>query len=335
MKKNISLKSYNSFGVDVISNEFYEVYSENEVLKTLNSLKDRKVFILGGGSNILFTNNVQTPIINVKIKGIKIISENNNHVSVSIGAGEIWDDFVKWAISKNLGGVENLISIPGYVGGAPIQNIGAYGVEIKNVFLSCSGYFIDTLEKKEFKINDCQFSYRSSIFKKSLKNKFIITEVVLQLSKNNHKINKTYKSLNDVIKSKKVKDPTIKDIAEIVSDIRKDKLPDPSLIGNSGSFFKNPIVSQDTLTKLKERFKELVFYKENEVKYKLSAAWLIENCGFKNIKEKNVSVYKNQALVITNLGNATGKEIYSFSQKIKSKVLEKFDILLEEEVNII
>ena len=335
MKKNISLKSHNSFGVDVISKEFYNIKSEDQALKVLDLLKEKKIIILGGGTNILFTDDIEKPIINIKIKGIKIIYESNNSVHISIGAGEVWDEFVRWAISKNLGGVENLISIPGYVGAAPIQNIGAYGVEIKDVLISCSGFLIKNLEKKKFKSIECEFSYRSSIFKKSLKNKFIITEVVLKLSKNNHKIHRAYKSLDDVIKNKKIKNPTIKDIGEIVSDIRKYKLPDPSLIGNSGSFFKNPIVSQDTLTRLKERFSGLVFYKENGSKYKLSAAWLIENCGFKKIKEKNVGVYKNQALVITNLGNATGKEIYSFSQKIKSTVLEKFDILLEEEVNII
>ena len=335
MKKNISLKSYNSFGVDVISKEFYEVSSEAEVIKTLKLLKNKKVFILGGGTNILFTSNVQIPVINVKIKGIKIISENNNYVNISIGAGEIWDDFVKWAIAKNLGGVENLISIPGYVGGAPIQNIGAYGVEIKDIFISCSGYFLNTLEKKKFKLNDCQFSYRSSIFKKSLKNKFIITEVVLQLSKTNHKISKSYKSINDALNKKKIQNPSIKDIARIVSKIRENKLPNPSLIGNSGSFFKNPIVSVAVVNKLKQKFSKMVYFKESVSKYKLSAAWLIENCNFKNIEEKNVGVYKNQALVIINLGNATGKEILLFSKKIKSTVLEKFDILLEEEVNII
>ena len=335
MKKNISLKSHNSFGVDVISKEFYYIKSEDQALKVLNLLKEKKIIILGGGTNILFTDDIKKPIINIKIKGIKIIYESNSSVHISIGAGEVWDEFVRWAISKNLGGVENLISIPGFVGAAPIQNIGAYGVEIKDVLISCSGFLIKNLEKKKFKSIECEFSYRSSIFKKSLKNKFIITEVVLKLSKNKHKIHRAYKSLDDVIKNKKIKNPTIKDIGEIVSEIRKHKLPDPSLIGNSGSFFKNPIVSQDTLTKLKERFSGLVFYKENRSKYKLSAAWLIENCGFKKIKDKNVGVYKNQALVITNLGNATGKEIYSFSQKIKSTVLEKFDILLEEEVNII
>ena len=242
MKKNISLKSYNSFGVDVISREFHEVSSEEEVIKTLKLLKTKKVFILGGGTNILFTKNVQIPIINIKIKGIKIISENNNYVTISIGAGEIWDDFVKWAISKNFGGVENLISIPGFVGGAPIQNIGAYGVEIKDVFVSCSGYSLNTIEKKKFKLNDCQFSYRSSIFKKSLRNQFIITEVVLQLSKTNHKISKSYNSIKDAMNKKKIQNPTIKDIASIVSEIRENKLPNPYLIGNSGSFFKNPIV---------------------------------------------------------------------------------------------
>ncbi len=335
MKKNISLKSHNSFGVDVISKEFYSVESEQQALNILRLLKEKKVIILGGGTNILFTGDVKTPIINIKIKGIKIIYETSNSVHISIGAGEVWDEFVRWAISKNLGGIENLISIPGYVGAAPIQNIGAYGVEIKDVLISCSGFHIKTLEKKKFNSNECEFSYRSSIFKKSLKNKFLITKVVLKLSKNNHKIHRSYKSLSDVIKNKKIKNPTIKVIGEIVSSIRKDKLPDPSLIGNSGSFFKNPIISRNTLTRLKARFSGLVFYKENEVKYKLSAAWLVENCGFKKIIEKNVGVYKNQALVIINLGNATGNEIYLFSQKIKSTVLEKFDILLEEEVNIV
>ena len=319
----------------MISREFHEVSSEEEVIKTLKLLKTKKVFILGGGTNILFTKNVQIPIINIKIKGIKIISENNNYVTISIGAGEIWDDFVKWAISKNFGGVENLISIPGFVGGAPIQNIGAYGVEIKDVFVSCSGYSLNTIEKKKFKLNDCQFSYRSSIFKKSLRNQFIITEVVLQLSKTNHKISKSYNSIKDAMNKKKIQNPTIKDIASIVSEIRENKLPNPYLIGNSGSFFKNPIVTIELLNKLKKKFSKLVYFKESVSKYKLSAAWLIENCGFKNNEEKNVGVYRNQALVIINLGNATGKEILLFSKKIKSTVLEKFDILLEEEVNII
>ena len=306
-----------------------------ELQKALALKAYPKKFVISGGSNMLLTKDIDALVLHINIKGISVVEEDDDMVVVQAMAGENWHEFVMWAIDRGYGGIENLSLIPGNVGTAPIQNIGAYGVEIKDIFVSCSGYFLNTLEKKKFELNDCQFSYRSSIFKKSLRNKFIITEVVLKLSKTNHKISKSYKSINDALNKKKIHNPSIKDIARIVSKIRENKLPNPSSIGNSGSFFKNPIVSTEVLNKLKQKFSKLVYFKESESKYKLSAAWLIENCGFKNIEEKNVGVYKNQALVIINLGNATGKEILLFSEKIKSTVLEKFDILLEEEVNIV
>ena len=283
----------------------------------------------------MFTNNVQVPVINVKIKGIKIISENNNYITISIGAGEIWDDFVKWAISKNFGGAENLISIPGFVGGAPIQNIGAYGVEIKDIFVSCSGYFLNTIEKKKFKLNDCQFSYRSSIFKKSLKNKFIITEVVLQLSKTNHKIKKSYKSINDALNKKKIQNPTIKDVARIVSKIRENKLPNPSLIGNSGSFFKNPVISQQEIDILRQKFPEVPVYPASNDAVKISAAWLIDQLGWRGEERDGVKVSDDHALVLEGCGARSATAWLALAADIAASVREAYDVSLELEPRVI
>ena len=331
---NVSLKPYNSFGLDVISSNFNRASSEIEVLKFLNKFSDSDPFILGGGSNILFKNNIVKPLIKIEIKGIEIEKENDNEIFISVGAGENWSDFVDWCVKRNYGGIENLSLIPGNVGSAPIQNIGAYGVELDSVFYSCNAISIDKKQLKKFTNEDCQFYYRNSIFKEELKNKYIITNVVFRLTKLNHKLNINYKPLKELIKKENISKPTIKNISDLVKKIRQSKLPDPKVIGNCGSFFKNPIVSQKKFQSLELKHSLIPYYLINEGEYKIPAAWLIEKCGFKGIVDGKTGTHKNHSLVIVNLGGATGKEIYNFSQKIKKSVLEKFNILLKEEVNI-
>ena len=334
MKTQISsLKEYNTFGVEVLANNFNKAENEDEILNFLSENKNVPL-ILGGGSNILFKNNINKPILKIEIKGIEIIEENENTVYISVGAGENWNDFVKWTLVKNYGGIENLSLIPGNVGSAPIQNIGAYGVELKDVFQSCRAISIDNKILKTFNKKQCNFTYRSSIFKEKLKNKYIISRVTFKLSKINHVINSEYKPLKDLLKIKGNLNPTIQDISKLVIKIRTNKLPDPKKIGNCGSFFKNPIISNSKFKNLNEYFSSVPNYKISENEVKIPAAWLIEECGFKGKNEGKTGTHKKHALVIVNNGGATGKEIYDFSQKIKKSVLKKFNILLEEEVNI-
>ena len=334
MKTQISsLKEYNTFGVEVLANNFNKAENEDEILNFLSENKNVPL-ILGGGSNILFKNNINKPILKIEIKGIEIIEENENTVYISVGAGENWNDFVKWTLVKNHGGIENLSLIPGNVGSAPIQNIGAYGVELKDVFQSCRAISIDNKILKTFNKEQCNFTYRSSIFKEKLKNKYIISRVTFKLSKINHVINSEYKPLKDLLKIKGNLNPTIQDISKLVIKIRTNKLPDPKKIGNCGSFFKNPIISNSKFKNLNEYFSSVPNYKISENEVKIPAAWLIEECGFKGKNEGKTGIHKKHALVIVNNGGATGKEIYDFSQKIKKSVLKKFNILLEEEVNI-
>ena len=331
---NVSLKPYNSFGLEVFSINFNRASSEDEVLKFLNKFSDYDPFVLGGGSNILFKNNIVKPIIKIEIKGIEIEKENDNEIFISVGAGENWSDFVDWCVKRDYGGIENLSLIPGNVGSAPIQNIGAYGVELESVFYSCNAISVDEKQLKKFTNEDCQFSYRNSIFKEKLKNKYIITNVVFRLTKLNHKINISYKPLKELLQKENISKPTIKNISDLVKQIRQSKLPDPKVIGNCGSFFKNPIVSRKKFESLKLKHSLIPYYLINEGEYKIPAAWLIEKCGFKGIIDGKTGTHKNHSLVIINQGGATGKEIYNFSQKIKKSVLKKFNILLEEEVNI-
>ncbi len=334
MKTQISsLKEYNTFGVEVLANNFNKAENEDEILNFLSENKNVPL-ILGGGSNILFKNNINKPILKIEIKGIEIIEENENTVYISVGAGENWNDFVKWTLVKNYGGIENLSLIPGNVGSAPIQNIGAYGVELKDVFQSCRAISIDNKILKTFNKEQCNFTYRSSIFKEKLKNKYIISRVTFKLSKINHVINSEYKPLKDLLKIKGNLNPTIQDISKLVIEIRTNKLPDPKKIGNCGSFFKNPIISNSKFKNLNKYLSSVPNYKISENEVKIPAAWLIEECGFKGKNEGKTGTHKKHALVIVNNGGATGKEIYDFSQKIKKSVLKKFNILLEEEVNI-
>ncbi len=334
-KNKISLKNYNSFGVDVISSNFNIANSEQEIIDFIKKNNTGEPIILGGGTNILFKNNIDRSILKIQIKGIELINETEDYVIVSVGAGEVWNDLVNWTINNDYGGLENLTLIPGHVGSAPIQNIGAYGVELKDTFENCRAISIETGLLRIFKNTECKFSYRSSIFKEELRNKYIISNVTFKLSKKNHQINFSYKPLKEIIKKNNILNPTIKDISESVNEIRSSKLPDPKLIGNCGSFFKNPIIDKIHYKKLCEKEKNVPFYKISEKKIKIPAAWLIEKCGYKGIKDGNTGTYDKHALIIVNYGKASGNEIFEFSQKIKNAVLRKFNILLEEEVNII
>lgn len=331
--RNGSLKKFNTFNVDEKAKVLVEINRISDLFTFLSKENQKdKMLVLGGGSNILFTKSYEGIIISLKNKGIKLIDEDENNILVEISSGESWNDFVVWAVENNFGGVENLSLIPGNVGAAPIQNIGAYGVELKDVFYSCKGIMLDTLNEFEFTKSDCEFNYRSSIFKSTLKNKTIITSVKLNLTKSKHNFNVDYKELKENLLDTEL---TIKNISDQVIQIRKSKLPDPKIFGNCGSFFKNPIINISRHESLLNKFPDIPFFKIDNNNYKISAAWLIDQSDFKNKKVKNVGVYSNQPLVIINHGNAKGKDILDFAKEIKETVIGNFDIELEEEVLIL
>ena len=330
---NFSLINHNTFGVDAIANQFTSISSINELKKIISSNESKEKIFIGGGSNILITKKIEGLVIHLNIKGISSKKIDNNYTEVNIKAGENWNEAVMWCLKNDLGGIENLSLIPGNTGAAPIQNIGAYGVELKDVFTSCEVLNVNTNEIVEFSKVDCQFEYRNSIFKKN-KN-YIILSVKLKLTHANHKLKVDYGSINEKLISLGIGNPKINDIANIVTQIRKEKLPDPKKIGNSGSFFKNPIIKKKQLEKLKLNFKDIPNYKISDENYKIPAGWLIEKAGFKGKRIKDYGVHKNQALVLVNYGNATGKEILEFSLSIEKAIQFIFDIKLENEVNII
>lgn len=331
INKEASLKKFNTFNVSETAYFIYEVEEISELKGILSDSKG-KILILGGGSNILFTKRFEGTIINLKNKGIKVISENKDSILVEVCAGENWNDFVIWAVENNYGGIENLSLIPGNVGAAPIQNIGAYGVELKDIFYSCSGIELDSLKEFEMNKSECKFSYRNSIFKNELKDKVVITSIKLNLTKDNHHFNIAYKDLKENLSNSEL---SLKVISDEVIKIRQSKLPDHKSVGNCGSFFKNPIVSLSKLKKIKAVYPNLPSFKIDSNNYKIPAAWLIEKSGFKERGNKNVGVYENQPLVIINHGSATGKEILDFANEIKETIYNNFNIQLEEEVLII
>ena len=328
--RNSSLKKFNTFNVDELAQLIIEIDNISDLPNILSNKKD-EILVLGGGSNILFTKPYNGLIINLKNKGKKIIQEDENTVLVEVSAGENWHEFVLWAIKNNFGGLENLSLIPGNLGAAPIQNIGAYGVELKDIFYSCKGLILDTLSEFEFKKTECKFDYRTSIFKSTLKNKTVITSVKLILTKSKHNFNIDYKDLNINLQDTEL---SVKKISDEVIKIRTSKLPNPKFFGNCGSFFKNPVVNSDTYKSLLDKFPNIPAHKIDEDNYKISAAWLIDQSGFKNKKDKNVGVYENQPLVIINNGKATGKELLNFALNIKETIYNNFEIELEEEVII-
>ncbi len=333
IRKNISLKKYNSFNIDVNAKEFVEVNSKDELIEIANRTKDKNVLYLGGGSNILFTRDFDGIVIHLNIKGVEFEKTNSDQTVVQANAGENWNNFVEFCIKNNLGGIENLSMIPGNVGSAPVQNIGAYGVELKDVFLTCEVFNKNDFSIKTYNLEDCKFEYRNSIFKEN-KN-LIILSVRLKLKNKNHKINSSYGGINDELKKLKISKPTIKDISNVVCSIRKRKLPDPKKIGNAGSFFKNPVVKKDKLEWIKKYFNDVPSYKLDDKNYKIPAAWLIESAGLKGKELDGFGIHKTQPLVLVNYGGARGEDIYKLSLSIKEIIFKIFKIELETEVNII
>jgi UDP-N-acetylmuramate dehydrogenase len=333
--ENYSLKNHNSFGIEAQAKEFIAVHSVAELSKILHQNAAKKKFILGGGSNMLLTQNIDALVIHLDLKGKKVIKETEDHVWVESQAGENWHDFVLFTLDHNFGGLENMSLIPGNVGATPVQNIGAYGTEIKDTFESCEAMDIDTLEMKTFTNAECNFSYRESVFKQEVKGQYIITSVVFKLTKNNHAIKTSYGDIIAELAKQNIITPTLRDVSNAVIAIRKMKLPDPKELGNSGSFFKNPIVLKTAFEPIHSKFPEMKFYEISETEVKVPAGWLIEQAGFKGKRFGDAGIHKNQALVLVNYGNATGQEILAVSKNIQQTVFEKFGIHIEAEVNII
>lgn len=337
IKDKVSLKKYNTFGVNVFAKYFAEVEDLHDLKYAVEFAKINhfKSLFLGGGSNILFTQDFEGLVIKLNFKGISEEILDDNHVLVSAKAGENWHQFVLYTLSKNYGGLENLSLIPGNVGTCPIQNIGAYGTEIKDHFVSCKALNLENLKVEELNLIDCSFGYRDSIFKTSAKGKYVITEVTFKLTTQNHKIKTEYGAISTELKNLGIENPKIQDISRAVINIRQSKLPDPAEIGNAGSFFKNPTIPLEQFEELKQQFSEIQGYTNGNF-VKVPAGWLIENAGWKGKQIGNVASHKLQALVIINAtGDATGKEIYDFSTLIINSVKEKYGIELEREVNII
>lgn len=334
IENNISLKDYNTFGIDAKARHFISVQTVDELISVLKLKEYPDKFILGGGSNMLLTGNVNALVVHINIKGIEIISKNDNTVTVKANAGENWHEFVLWSLDHGFGGLENLSLIPGNVGSAPIQNIGAYGVELKDVFVSCEAIEILTHKIVSFTLKECDFGYRDSVFKRKSK-RYVIINVTFNLTANKHTLNTSYGAIENELNSLEIKNPTIKDVSNAVISIRKSKLPDPNEIGNSGSFFKNPVIKKSDFNKLQSNFPDLPYYKVSDEEIKVPAGWLIEQCGFKGKRYGDAGVHAKQALVLVNYGNATGKEIMDLAKKIQASVKEKFDIEITPEVNII
>ncbi len=335
IEENKSLKNYNTFGIDCVARYFVSVSSKTELINALKSNLYPNKFILGGGSNMLLTKNIDALVIHINLKGINIISEEEHYVYLSTMGGENWHDFVQYCITNDFGGVENLSLIPGNVGTAPIQNIGAYGVELKDVFESCLAISVHDFSEVEFTKTECQFGYRNSIFKNELKGKYIITEIRVKLTKKNHKKNIEYGAIQQLLSENNILDPSLKEISETVIKIRQSKLPDPNLIGNSGSFFKNPIVNKDVFEEFIKKNPKAPFYIISESEIKIPAGWLIEKAGFKGKRFGDAGVHEKQALVLVNYGNASGIEILNLAYKIKNAVKEQFGIIIVPEVNVI
>ena len=326
------LKKLNTFGLDVVAEKFAEVHAAAD-LQLLLKTKSRPLYILGGGSNLLLTENLNGLVVKNEIRGIHKIAETKNEIIISVGGGEVWHELVLWALENNLGGIENLSLIPGSVGAAPIQNIGAYGVELKDCFQQLEAVELSTGKIKIFDKEACQFGYRNSIFKNELKNKFFITKVLLRLTKV-HQLNMEYGAIREVLKKNEIAEPTIQNISNAVIEIRKSKLPDPAKIGNSGSFFKNPVIEKQQFDKLKNKFPKIVFYELENGQFKIPAGWLIEQCGWKGRRIGDAGCHEKQALVLVNYGNATGREIRNLAVKIQYDVMQKFGVGLTPEVNI-
>ena len=334
--ENNPLLKLNTFGVDVKAKYFTSINTINELIEVTktNVFKDLELLILGGGSNILFTKDFDGLVILNNIKGKEIIEQNQQSIFLKIGAGENWHELVMYCVDNGWGGIENLSLIPGNTGTAPMQNIGAYGVEIKETFVELEALEISSGKIVKFNNSDCEFGYRESVFKNKMKNQYIILNITLELKKN-PVLNINYGDVKAILESQNIKNPDIKEVSNAIISIRQSKLPDPKKIGNSGSFFKNPIVSLNLLELIKKKYPNVVYYEINENEFKIAAGWLIERAGWKGKKFNNYGVHEKQALVLVNYGLANGMEIFELSEKIILDIKDKFGITLEREVNII
>ncbi len=335
LEENISLKQYTTFGCNETGRYFTNIKKTEEVIEAITWCKEKQLpyLVLGTGSNILFTKPFEGLILKMGIIGINKTNETATEVFLSVGAGENWHHFVSYCVQKGWGGIENLSLIPGTVGASPIQNIGAYGVEVQESIESVTALDTQTNHWVTLSNSECTFGYRNSLFKKE-KNRYLITAVQFILKKQ-PQLRTEYGSIKEILHEKNIKNPSLADLSNAIVQIRTSKLPDPSQLGNAGSFFKNPSLSKTNFEELKNNFPELIAYPISDDTYKLAAGWLIENCGWKGARKGNVGCYDKQSLVIVNYGQATGKEIYDFSEEIIQSVLTKFNIVLEREVNIL
>lgn len=335
IREEVDIADYNTMGVAANVRYFAEVNSIEEVKAAITFSRNEHLpmYFLGGGSNVLFIDDYDGLLVLMNIKGKEIMEENDEKVLLKVGAGENWHELVMYCVEEGWGGIENLSLIPGSVGAAPIQNIGAYGVELDQVFVSLEAIEISSGNRKTFSKEECRFGYRDSIFKNELKGKYVITSVVIELKKN-PEINTSYRALSDALSDKHITKPTIQDVSNTVIEIRQSKLPDPEEIGNTGSFFKNPVISKERFEPLHKEYPEIPHYPADE-EIKIPAAWLIDQCGWKGKRFGDAGVHKMQALVIVNYGNATGTEIWDLAQKIQHSVKETFGIALSPEVNIV
>jgi UDP-N-acetylmuramate dehydrogenase len=335
IQQNISLRPYNTMGIDVMARQFASFTDADELLQLFGAPPVApSTFILGGGSNILFTKHYDGLVLKNEIKGINVVKEDANHVYVKAGAGENWHSFVEYCLHRNLAGVENLSLIPGNVGASPMQNIGAYGVEIKEVFEELEAFHIRDKKIHNFSLNDCGFGYRESVFKRQYRDQFIIVSVTYRLNKK-PRFNTSYGAIEQELERMGIQQLSIQAISQAVINIRRSKLPDPTEIGNAGSFFKNPSVPASFFRELQQTFPAIVGYANTDGTMKLAADWLIEQCGWKGVRRGDAGCHARQALVLVNYGQATGKEIFDLSEDILQSVMTKFGVLLEREVNIV
>jgi len=336
IQENVSLKLYNTFGIDVTARYFATFENVTELEEILNSKlqTSNSKLILGGGSNILFTKDYSGIVLKNDIKGIEIVQEDDEFIYIKVGAGENWHQFVLHCVQNNYAGVENLSLVPGNVGASPMQNIGAYGVEIKDVFYELEAVHRQDRTIQKFGLEDCSFGYRESVFKNKYKDQFIITSVTYRLNKK-PSFNTSYGAINQELEKMGVKDLSIQAISQAVINIRTSKLPDPKDLGNAGSFFKNPVISNEQFNALKQAFPNVIAFPSGAQHTKLAAGWLIEQCGWKGYRKGDAGCFPKQALVLVNYGNATGKEIFDLSEEIIHSVKKKFNLVLEREVNIV
>jgi len=332
--QNISLRQFNTFGIDASARYFSAFKNDDELAELLTPNTQLKTLVLGGGSNILFTKNFEGLVLKNDIKGIELIKEDAHYVYVKSGAGENWHQFVQYCIQRNWQGIENLSLIPGNVGASPLQNIGAYGVELKDVFYELEAFHVKEKKVRAFSVNDCAFGYRDSIFKNKLKDQFIVLNVTFRLNKI-PKFNTSYGAIEEELSQMGVTELSAKSISLAVMNIRSSKLPDPAKIGNAGSFFKNPAVIVSKFDELRKNFPGMIGYSNNNGTVKLAAGWLIEQCGWKGFRKGDAGCYSQQALVLVNYANASGREIYDLSEEILASVQKKFGLRLEREVNVV